>query len=100
MMKVSNALRKVGIDLRRKLFKSVHDGLGGNLLEVVCGGAPIPVDTAYFFDAIGIMILNGYGITECSPLVSVNKFILYHLKKFIYKIIFQTCFFKKKLCRM
>lgn len=73
MMKVSNALRKVGIDLRRKLFKSVHDGLGGNLLEVVCGGAPIPVDTAYFFDAIGIMILNGYGITECSPLVSVNS---------------------------
>lgn len=73
MMKVSNALRKVGIDLRRKLFKSVHDGLGGNLLEVVCGGAPIPVETAYFFDAIGVMILNGYGITECSPLVSVNS---------------------------
>ncbi len=73
MMKVSNALRKVGIDLRRKLFKSVHEGLGGELLEVVCGGAPIPIDTAYFFDAIGIMILNGYGITECSPLVSVNS---------------------------
>ena len=73
MMKISNALRKVGIDLRRKLFKSVHEGLGGNLIEVVCGGAPIPIDTAYFFDAIGIMILNGYGITECSPLVSVNN---------------------------
>lgn len=73
MMKVSNGLRKVGIDLRRKLFKSVHDGLGGELLEVVCGGAPIPIDTAYFFDAIGILILNGYGITECSPLVSVNS---------------------------
>ena len=37
MMKVSNALRKVGIDLRRKLFASVHEGLGGELLEVVCG---------------------------------------------------------------
>ncbi len=73
MMKVSNGLRKVGIDLRRKLFKSVHEGLGGELLEVVCGGAPIPVDTAYFFDAVGILILNGYGITECSPLVSVNS---------------------------
>ncbi len=73
MMKISNALRKVGIDLRRKLFKSVHEGLGGELKEVVCGGAPIPVDTAYFFDAIGILILNGYGITECSPLVSVNS---------------------------
>ena len=73
MMKFSNGLRKIGIDLRRKLFKSVHEGLGGNLKEVICGGAPIPVDTAYFFDAIGILILNGYGITECSPLVSVNS---------------------------
>lgn len=72
MMKFSNLLRKVGIDLRRKIFKSVHEGLGGELLEVVCGGAPIPIDTAYFFDAIGVLILNGYGITECSPLVSVN----------------------------
>jgi len=74
LMKVSNGLRKVGIDLRRKLFTSIHEGLGGNLFEVVCGGAPVPVDTAYFFDSIGIVLLNGYGITECSPLVSVNMY--------------------------
>ncbi|MEE0867584.1 MAG: AMP-binding protein [Clostridia bacterium] len=72
LMKVSNGLRKVGIDLRKKLFKSILDGLGGNLSMVICGGAPVPVDTAYFFDAIGIVLMNGYGITECSPLVSVN----------------------------
>jgi len=74
LMKISNGLRKIGIDLRRKLFASIHEGLGGNLFEVVCGGAPVPVDTAYFFDSIGIVLLNGYGITECSPLVSVNMY--------------------------
>ena len=74
LMKISNGLRKIGIDLRRKLFASVHEGLGGNLYEVVCGGAPVPVDTAYFFDSVGIILLNGYGITECSPLVSVNMY--------------------------
>lgn len=72
MMKLSNALRKIGIDIRGKAFASVRAGLGGKLRKVVCGGAPVPTDTAYFFDAVGISLFNGYGITECSPLVSVN----------------------------
>lgn len=74
MIPISNALRKVGIDLRRKLFKSVHEAFGGELKEIVCGGAPLRPELARFFDSIGIMLLNGYGITECSPLVSVNQF--------------------------
>lgn len=73
MIKVSNGLRKVGIDLRRKLFKSVHDAFGGNLVEIVCGGAPIRPEVGDFFNDIGITLINGYGITECSPLVSVNN---------------------------
>ena len=73
MIPVSNALRKVGIDLRRKLFKSVHAAFGGELREIVCGGAPLRAELAVFFDSIGITLINGYGITECSPLVSVNQ---------------------------
>ena len=73
MIPISNVLRKVGIDLRYKLFKSIHDGLGGNLKEIVCGGAPIRPEIGKFFNDIGITLLNGYGITECSPLVSVNR---------------------------
>ena len=73
MIVVSNALRKIGIDVRKKLFKSVHDAFGGNLREIVCGGAPIRPEVGKFFDDIGIDLLNGYGITECSPLVSVNR---------------------------
>ena len=70
---VSNGLRKVGIDLREVLFKSIHQAFGGNLREIVCGGAPIRPEIGKFFNDIGITLLNGYGITECSPLVSVNR---------------------------
>ena len=73
MIPVSNALRKIGIDLRSKLFKSIHEAFGGNLKEIVCGGAPIRPQIGKFFNDIGITLYNGYGITECSPLVSVNR---------------------------
>ena len=71
-IKVSNFLRKIGIDIRRKLFAELHNALGGNLEKLVCGSAPLRAEIADFFDAIGIIVTNGYGITECSPLVSVN----------------------------
>lgn len=73
MIPISNALRKIGIDVRRKLFKSIHEAFGGNLREIVCGGAPIRPEIGKFFNDIGVMLLNGYGISECSPLVSVNR---------------------------
>ena len=73
MIKISNFLRIFGIDLRKKLFKSIHTSFGGNLTKIVVGGAPIRPELGQFFDSIGITLLNGYGITECSPLVSVNR---------------------------
>lgn len=73
MIKVSNFLRKFGIDLRRKLFKSVLAQLGGKLELVISGGAALKQDIIDTFDSLGITILNGYGITECSPLVSCNR---------------------------
>ena len=73
-IKLSNALRKVGIDIRRKLFKEVLEALGGNLKMVICGGAPLSKQLISDFDAFGIDIYEGYGITECSPLVAVNRF--------------------------
>ena len=72
LIKISNGLRKCGIDLRSKLFTSVTKAFGGNLKEIVCGGAPLRPEVGDFFNSIGIMFFNGYGITECSPLVSVN----------------------------
>jgi len=72
LIKVSNGLLKCGIDLRRKFFKTILDNFGGNLCLIVCGGAPIRSEVGAFFTAIGIDLLNGYGISECSPLISVN----------------------------
>ena len=72
LIKVSNALRKIGIDKRKTLFKSIHEAFGGNLRKIVVGGAPIRPELGKFFDSIGISLINGYGITECSPLVSAN----------------------------
>ena len=72
-LRISRALRKLGIDVRRKLFKEIHDELGGKLIDIICGGAFLDQDYIDFFDDIGINIYNGYGITECSPIVSVNR---------------------------
>lgn len=73
LIKSSNAMRKVGIDKRQTLFAEIHKAFGGNLKKIVCGGAPIRPEIGKFFDSIGINLINGYGITECSPLVSVNR---------------------------
>ncbi len=73
LIKVSNGLRKIGIDLRRKFFKQIIDNFGGELRQIICGGAPMRADVGEFFTNIGIGMNIGYGITECSPLVSVNQ---------------------------
>ena len=73
MMKVSDGLRKIGIDVRKKLFSSVLEAFGGRLELVICGGAKLDEDIIRTFDSLGITILNGYGITECAPLISANR---------------------------
>jgi long-chain acyl-CoA synthetase len=72
-MAISGALRKVGIDARRKLFASVTKNFGGELEMIICGGAALNQKIIDFFEGIGITILNGYGITECAPLISCNR---------------------------
>ena len=73
MMKFSDCLRKIGIDLRKKLFSSVLSAFGGKLELVICGGAKLDEEIIRTFDSLGITILNGYGITECAPLISANR---------------------------
>lgn len=73
MIPVSNALLKVGIDIRKKVFKSVHDAFGGRVKMLLSGGALLRGDIGEFFDSVGIPVVIGYGITECSPLVSANR---------------------------
>lgn len=70
-LSVSKALEKVGIDVRRKLFADVIDGLGGNLRHIVVGGAAMSPELSQELRALGIGVSQGYGITECAPLISV-----------------------------
>jgi len=69
----SNTISTIGIDKRRNIFKSILNSFGGNLEYLICGGAPLEKRYVAWFRNIGINILNGYGITECSPVVSVNR---------------------------
>ena len=71
--KISAFLLKLGIDVRRKLFKELHEVFGGNLRLMVVGAAPLRSEVINFFETVGITVCQGYGITECSPLVSVNR---------------------------
>lgn len=72
-IKISNFLMKFKIDIRKKLFKDIYAAFGGNLKEIISGSAPIRPEIGKFFNDIGIEMYNGYGISECSPIVSVNR---------------------------
>ena len=73
-LKASYALRHIGIDVRKNLFKSVLDAFGGRLNKIISGGAPLNPSLVHEFDEFGINICEGYGITECSPLISVSPY--------------------------
>ncbi len=72
LLKVSNALRKVGIDLRPVLFKTIADKFGGKFPTMSCGGAPTRVEYIKCLSDFGFRIYNGYGLTESSPTVTLN----------------------------
>ncbi|MCQ2485400.1 MAG: AMP-binding protein [Clostridia bacterium] len=72
-LKLSAFLMKFGIDIRRKLFKQVIDNLGGELELIICGGAYLDEKYEKGMYDLGIQIINGYGITECSPTVTCNS---------------------------
>ncbi len=72
-MAVNKPLLAMGIDVRKKLFGQITEAFGGELKSIVCGGAPISPEIIKDFYQFGITVLEGYGITECSPLVAVNS---------------------------
>ncbi len=74
LMNASDKLRKFGLDARRLLFAAVINSFGGRLKKIICGGAPLNQDVANTFRSLGIEIWEGYGITECAPLVAVDVY--------------------------
>lgn len=77
-IKATKALRKVKIDTRKYVFSQITAALGGKLKTIICGGAPMDPDAVEWFENIGISISQGYGITECAPLVAVNPLVTHN----------------------
>ena len=71
-IKISKFLLKFGIDIRKKLFKEIHDTLGGNIRVFVAGGAALDPETEKGFNELGFTLYQGYGLTESSPVISVE----------------------------
>lgn len=72
-IKISNFLLKFGIDIRRKLFKEIHEKLGGKVRLFVNGAAALDKETEIGFNALGFKIVQGYGLTETSPVVAAGN---------------------------
>lgn len=70
---------KFGIDIRPKVFEEIYKGIGGRLRVLMVGGAFIDPEVITFFEDFGIYVLNGYGLTETTGVISQNTF--YHTKK-------------------
>ena len=73
MIKITNILDKVGIHLKRKIFKDIHNQLGGRARLYIAGAAGINPEVSKGFRDFGILAIQGYGLTECAPIVAVNR---------------------------
>ena len=72
--KVSNLLLKCKIDLRRKLFASIHKPLGGELRYIIAGGAALDKEVTEYFNSIGVRVIQGYGLTETAPVIAAEDY--------------------------
>ena len=72
MQKVTGGLNKIGIDIRRKVFKTIIDSLGGHVRFVVSGAAAIDKQVAKDFNSFGILTVQGYGLTETAPVLAAE----------------------------
>ena len=72
-MKLSKFLLKFGIDIRAKLFKQIIDKLGGKIRSVISGASGLDPKVAEGFRAFGISVVQGYGLTETSPVLAAES---------------------------
>lgn len=70
VIKLNRGLRNMGLDFSRKMFRQVYQALGGKLRLVITGAAAMQPEVYRRFEDFGITVLQGYGMTECTPLIS------------------------------
>ena len=72
MITITNLLKNTGIDIKRKVFKEIYENLGGNLRIIVSAAAPIEKSVGEWLENIGILFLQGYGLTETAPISALT----------------------------
>ena len=72
MIHVTNALKMVGVDMKRKVFAEIHENLGGRIRVIVSAAAPIDAKVGKWIEDIGIAFLQGYGLTETAPISALT----------------------------
>ena len=72
MLHITNALKLVGVDVKRKVFSDIYENLGGNLRFIVSAAAPIDAKIGKWVEDIGITFLQGYGLTETAPIAALT----------------------------
>ena len=73
MIKVTNVLDRLGIHVKRKIFKDIHEQFGGKVRLFIAGGASVNAETSAGYRDLGITTVQGYGLSECSTIVSLNR---------------------------
>lgn len=73
MIKITNVLDKLGITVKRQVFKSIHAQLGGHVKVLIAGAAAIKPEVAKGYRDFGILAVQGYGLSECGPIVALNR---------------------------
>ena len=71
-IKIANALH-LSNKMRKKLFKQIHDVFGGRMRLIILGGAPVNPEVLKFFQDVGFLCVQGYGLTECAPILALNR---------------------------
>ena len=72
VMALNKATKKIGIDLNRKLLKDIFNVFGGRMRVLISGGAAIDPSILQFFNDLGMIAVQGYGLTECAPMAALN----------------------------
>lgn len=72
MIHVTNALKTVGVDIKRKVFNEIYENLGGRIRIIVSAAAPIDAKIDKWIEDIGILFLQGYGLTETAPIAALT----------------------------
>ncbi len=72
VMAFNKVTKKIGLDINKKLLKDIYSIFGGRMRVLISGGAAIDPEILKFFNDLGMIAVQGYGLTECAPMAALN----------------------------